>query len=93
MTYLLNSSLTLECKQENQTEKEMRVDCAISRKTVNSAVETDTYILNEKQRKGRLEGKRQFIVIHQEITGIKGMWFHQPAGGDELELEGGLSSG
>lgn len=41
---------------------------------------------NEKQNDGGVAEKE--AVIHQEITGIKGMWFHQQAGGDEL-LPGG----
>lgn len=32
-------------------------------------------------------------MIHQEITGNKGMWFQEPAGGDELDAGGQVHVG
>lgn len=68
----------------------MRVGHAISRKTAFSWRLIPTYKCkkDEKQNSG-LARKRLFPVIHQEITGIKGMRLHRPAGGDELEPEAG----
>lgn len=36
--------------------------------------------------------ERVFVMILQEITGLKGMWIHVPAGGGELKPKGRLTS-
>lgn len=42
----------------------------------------------------KMEGWRErVVVIHQEITSVKGMWLHQLAGGDELQPGGSWDSG